>query len=49
VAVGTATVQADSQSLQTIRLVKVLPRPPLVFLDNFETGDTSEWSLTEPQ
>jgi len=48
VAVGTATVQANSQSLQTTRSVKVLPRPPLIFVDNLETGDTSEWSLTAP-
>ncbi len=48
VAVGTATVRADSQTLQATRTVKVLPRPPLVFVDNFESGDTSEWSLTSP-
>ncbi len=48
VAVGTGTVRADSQALQTTRSVKVLPLPPLIFVDNFESGDTSEWSLAAP-
>lgn len=48
VAVGVATVRANSQSLQTTRTVEVLPRAPLIFVDNFETGNTSEWSLVAP-
>ncbi len=47
-AVGAGTVRATSQSLQADRVVKVLPRPPLIFVDNFESSDTSEWSSTTP-
>lgn len=48
VAVGQATVRADSQTLTTTRVVEVLPPAPLIFVDNFESGDTSEWSASAP-
>lgn len=47
-AIGQTTVEAQFQTHSASLAVEVLPPGPLIFIDNFESGDFSWWSASVP-
>lgn len=47
-AIGQATFEALFETHSASLVVEVLPPGPLIFLDNFESGDLTWWSASVP-